>query len=175
MQRLWYLFHLLRKCQSYMTNKRSHPFTTTSSKGREIWTTVHYVSACLSNNTLSQYNSSGFLYKVDISLSNKKAQKTMESIISVLATLKFPVVNQLFHRQLNVTQAFVMTTLKGPCHGHFHWSTEIFQTHIGFAYSISVKYVYSAVFTLSTKRLVGALAHPHQSYNGVGTAVYFIR
>ena len=60
----------------------------------------------------------------------------------------------------------------------------IFQTHIGF----SVKHVYSAVFTLSTKRLVGTLASPplpvslvcsdwsaeHQSYNGVGTAVYFI-
>ena len=36
----------------------------------------------------------------------------------------------------------------------------ILQTHIGFAYSISVKHVYSAVFTLSTKRLVGALALP---------------
>ena len=36
----------------------------------------------------------------------------------------------------------------------------IFQTHIGFSYSISVKYVYSPVFTLCPKRLVGAPAPP---------------
>ena len=36
----------------------------------------------------------------------------------------------------------------------------IFQTHIGFSYSISVLYVYSPVFTLCPKRLVGAPAPP---------------
>jgi len=36
----------------------------------------------------------------------------------------------------------------------------IFQTHIGFSYSISVKYVYSPVFTLCPKRLVGAPGPP---------------
>ena len=78
-----------------------------------------------------------------------------------------------FWKYLQLRSCILLTRLKGPMSWPFpliimtlvrytkiDLYCAIFQTHIGFAYSISVKYVYSAVFTLSTKRLVGALAPP---------------